>query len=465
MRIIRFEAENIKKLKLVDVTPKDAPGVVKVTGKNGQGKTSFLDGILYTLAGTEDLPSQPIRKGADKGFTRVDLGEFWVVRRYYPGRPSQLIIEGKKGERYAKPQQKLDDLFGKISFDPLAFTRMKPKEQADTLRNLVRLDVDPDAIDRENKIDYDERTIVNRTIKELEAQLAGISVVAELPEQPIDISALLAAMEKAGQINADIERERGELKRREDTTEEWIAAAGRLREQAAALRLQADQLEKSADLKEGMADADKKARALLKFPKPLDTAKIREQIENARATNSQIEKRTQKEQKQKDLDAQEAKAKALKEAIEARNKTKADAISAANMPVEGLGFAEGEVTFGGFPLNQASGAEQLRVSLAVAMAGKPEGRVILVKDGSLLDDESMAIVNEMAIANDFQIWIEAVDASGKVGIVMEDGEVKTVNEDESLATYQDAPELEKVLSKAVDDAKLGPKAVKRTRKA
>lgn len=50
-----------------------------------------------------------------------------------------------------------------------------------------------------------------------------------------------------------------------------------------------------------------------------------------------------------------------------------------------------------------------------------------IKDGSLLDSKSMQIINEMAGTNDYQVWIERVDESGKVGFYIEDGNVTAVN--------------------------------------
>ena len=41
----------------------------------------------------------------------------------------------------------------------------------------------------------------------------------------------------------------------------------------------------------------------------------------------------------------------------------------------------------------------------------------------LLDENGMKLLAEMADANDFQVWIERVDSSGKVGIVLCDGHV------------------------------------------
>lgn len=110
--------------------------------------------------------------------------------------------------------------------------------------------------------------------------------------------------------------------------------------------------------------------------------------------------------------------------MEAREKAKADAISAAQLPVQGLGFGDGVVTFNGIPFDQASSAEQLRVSMAIAMASNPKLRVIRITDGSLLDEDSLAAIADMAKAEDYQIWIERVDATGKVGILIEDGQVK-----------------------------------------
>jgi hypothetical protein len=61
------------------------------------------------------------------------------------------------------------------------------------------------------------------------------------------------------------------------------------------------------------------------------------------------------------------------------------------------------------------------------MANKPELRFLLIREGSLLDDNNLAILEEMAHEHDFQILMEIVDNTGKVGIFMEEGAVKTVN--------------------------------------
>ena len=51
--------------------------------------------------------------------------------------------------------------------------------------------------------------------------------------------------------------------------------------------------------------------------------------------------------------------------------------------------------------------------------------MLRVRDGSLLDEESLKLLQDMAVSEDFQLWIERVDTSGKVGVVIEDGKVKS----------------------------------------
>jgi hypothetical protein len=102
---------------------------------------------------------------------------------------------------------------------------------------------------------------------------------------------------------------------------------------------------------------------------------------------------------------------------------KTEKLAAAKFPVDGLSFDETGVTFGGLPFEQASSAEQLRISVAIGIALNPKLKVLLIRDGSLLDADSLKLVAEMAADSDAQVWVERVDDTRKVGVVIEDGSV------------------------------------------
>jgi hypothetical protein len=57
------------------------------------------------------------------------------------------------------------------------------------------------------------------------------------------------------------------------------------------------------------------------------------------------------------------------------------------------------------------------------MAANPELRIIRSYDGGLLDSKSLGVIAAMACSRGYQVWLESVDESGKIGFVIEDGEV------------------------------------------
>lgn len=478
-RVLRLEAENIKKLKAIDITPDGH--VVEITGKNKNGKTSVLDCIWMAVGGKEAIPGVPIRKGQDKAKITVSLGdkaiELVVKRTFTAAGGTQVLVESPEGARFPSPQAMMDGIANALSFDPMAFARMDPRLQAAELRRVVKLEVDIDELDGLNKLDYDQRTLVNRDAKQKRAQANGHKLPPPTHGERVDASALIDAMQQAGATNADIETRK---QRRVAATErlaeldgrvtsyredakaktkaadsEFIAARGRAktaldegierlqREHEAAIARAAEAHERgctdAASVAASAELADKEATELRErlngaevLPEPIDVTQLRQQIDAADKTNAAIDAYTTAKAER---DADEAAATALEKqskeltaAIDGREKQKADAIKNAAMPVEGLGFADGIVTYNGLPFDQASASEQVRVSMAIVMSANPKLRVVRITDGSLLDDDSRALVEQMARDADFQVWIEAVDSSGKVGIVIEDGSVKSTPE-------------------------------------
>ncbi|WP_164894988.1 hypothetical protein, partial [Mesorhizobium sp. M7A.F.Ca.AU.001.01.1.1] len=78
----------------------------------------------------------------------------------------------------------------------------------------------------------------------------------------------------------------------------------------------------------------------------------------------------------------------------------------------------------GQPLDQASQAEKIRVSVAIAAAMSPKLKVAIIKDGSLLDKKSWALLEQFAIEHDLQVFVETVDSTRPTAIVIEDGSIR-----------------------------------------
>ncbi|MDN6798154.1 MAG: AAA family ATPase [Propionibacterium sp.] len=403
LRIVRLTAENVKRLKAVEITPDG--DLVTITGRNAQGKSSVLDAIWLALGGgaASKATTRPVRDGEDHARVTLDLGELTVTREW-KGDRSTLTVASADGATYNSPQRVLDALVGRLSFDPLAFTRLSAREQRESLLDLVDLNVDLASLDAQRKALYDERTEVGRQGK----AIGDVPPVDEtLPSAEQSASDLIAQIRAAEERRRDIDRARADLdllvKRGTEVTE-------------AIARLQAELHHL------GQQHAAEQVR-LDAAPAPADTAALETQLADVEATNARIRANAAARDKQAAHAALYERYAALGDQISELDQAKARALASATFPVEGLGFDETGVTFKGVPFSQASSAEQIRVSLAMAMALNPTLRVIRILDGSLLDDDSMQMVADAAKEGGYQVWIERVSDPSESAIVIEDGEV------------------------------------------
>lgn len=429
-KIVGLQAENIKKITAVEIKPDG--NLVAIAGRNGAGKTSILDSILWAIDGASHIQAQPIRKGADRALIRLDLGDVVVTRKFRKREDdsvdTSVVVESAEGARFPSPQRLLDSFLGALSFDPLAFARMAPKDQFAVVRRFVP-DVDFDAIDKANEDDFKKRTDVNRRAREAAAAATSILVPDGTPEEPVDEAALVAELEAAGQTNTDIATRRenrirvaGQADGLDQTAILADAQAAEKRRVAQRLIAEAAALEadaighraNAAALRKKIADAGD-------LPEPVDTTAVRARIEAARGVNAAVAARARRAEHEARAATLTAESAALTAAIEKRKADAALAVEAAKMPVPALTLVEGAVYLNGFPFDQASDAEQLRASVLLAMAGEPRLRVIRVRDGSLLDEDGMRLLSDIADERDMQVWVERVDSSGKVGFVIEDG--------------------------------------------
>ncbi len=432
-KIVRLEAENIKGIKAVDITAPSV-NVIRITGANEQGKTSALDAITMAVGGASCIPPDPIRHGAKIAHITLDCGEFIVERKWNdPADLSKtyLTVKARDGKRYSSPQALLNSWIGSLSFDPLEFAGMEAKRQMEELSRLVGIDLDLDEWEIQQKGIYDERTLVNRRIRELQGQLKGLTKPKDdLPADPISLTTLTDQLNEGLEVIRTNEGKRHQLEKLRDERErvmERIQAKKREIE-----RLQAELTE----LEAGKDDIDNRGIALKKEVENLidpDTAALREAIKNAESTNQQIRESRLYQEKVKMLKAEESASEDLSDQLEAQARRKRKAIQKAKYPIEGLSLSDEHVTYRGIPFEQLSGAETLKISMSVAMAVNPKLRVIRIKDGSLLDSKNLAIIDRMADDNNFKIWMESVDETGEIGIVIEAGEVIKNNYSSSAA--------------------------------
>ncbi len=457
MKILNLQASNLKRIVAIEVTPDGA--VVEITGRNRQGKTSLLDAIWWLITGGNNVQSQPIRSGETEAVIVGVLGDdgsdkrLKVTRTFKLKRtelakiaegeepdPTEwattLKIENEDGFAAGKPQEMLDGLIGSLAFDPLAFLHAKAKDQVVMLRDLLKLDFTE--IDTAIKTAFDERTGVNRETESYQAQANAILIPADAPEEAINVDDLIAALDEAGQTNIDIERQQSarrqeaqSIVRAEETLEADNSRLTAERARIAEAITAADALEERLKTDEdSITERKKKLEGVDQIPDPVDTADLRQQIADARVVNEAVAQRTRKAELQQKATDSKAKADALTAAIDEKKAEKAKLLAESNMPVEGLSFGEDGVTLDGLPFDQASDAQQLETSIAIAATMNPKLRVIRVREGDKLDSDAFKRLVTYAEKNDLQVWLETIESSRSGAVVIEDGRVLGADQDE-----------------------------------
>lgn len=406
MKITSLEVNNIKRIKAARIEPDGSPSVI-IGGKNAQGKTSVLDAITMALAGKKALPEDPVRHGADKGEIKMKVGDFDILRTISPDGKSQLKVTGEAG-KYSSPQGVLDGLCGKLSFDPLAFMRMSDADQAKHLSLVAGLDLDD--VDERIKAAEEARRDAGRDAKKAAAVLEDTpSPPADAPAERVSVAEISSELGLARDAQSEVD----DMARKVNSMAEKLSANKEMIQ-----RLTDENASISADLKK-VSEAQAAAAKLVP-----DTSALEEKLKHADELNRKYAAREHHRQVSVVAEETAADHKKWDDKVTAVRAEKAKLIAESKVPVEGLAIEDGAVHFNGVPISQSSAAEQIRISMAIGLAANPELRVILIRDGSLLDADSLKIINDQAAAADAQVWIERVGDGDEVGIVIEDGEVK-----------------------------------------
>ena len=418
-RITKLKVENFKRIEAVEIEPQG--NVTIVGGMNEQGKSALLDAITVLLQGKLAKIPEPVRKGAKKATIEGDIkADEWdafddlhIFRSISATGNWTIKVESKNGIQKS-PETLLKKIFGD-PIDPVAFVRMGAKERLETVKRLVGLDFTD--LDAERKRMYDERTMVGRDVTILEGAIKSIQTYPDAPEGPVSVAALMEELNKRKAINRDIDSRKDAISILEKDHENTITEGKRLKAQLAELK---QKFEKEETSLEDM-------RGKLEDMTPADEAEIEKQIAESETINEKIRTNQSLKEKSADLKIKQAEYEGFTKKIEQIDNTKADQLAAAKFPVDGLSFDDSQVLYKGLPFDekQLSSEELLRVSFAMSIAANPTLKNILIREGSLLDKNNLALIGQMAEENGIGVFIEVVtEDSGNASLIIENGRVK-----------------------------------------
>lgn len=401
MSIIKsLEITNFQRISAVKIEPTN--NVIMLFGENANGKSSVLDAIETTFCKfNARVTKRPVKDGAGRADIKIQLTDGTELhQKFIPSGPA-LSGTGPDGSKIG--QKDIDQVISVLGVDAAAFINAGERKQLETLLSVVELPFVPDELDARRAEVFAERTGVNRDVKQLEAQHAAfLPMPDDLPDEEVSVSTLLTQHHTAAQQNAAVR--------------EAFAMAHTLERRVADL---------AAQLTAAQEELAKAVAHAQDAPALIDTDAIQAQIDTAEVTNSQIRVSKEKRAVGARLLAAVQTAGDLTAQLEQIDQTKADALAAASndMPIEGLTFDEEGVLYQGIPFSRASGAEQIIVSAAMIIATNPEIRTMVIRNGNVMDANSLQVLQDMCEDNNFQAFVEFVSDSTDHEFRLVDGEL------------------------------------------
>ena len=423
MILTGMKIEGYKNISFVELVPDSHMNLV--SGKNGAGKSSLIEAMIDAIKGKTEMGKRPQRKiqsGKDKAVIEVTLGEgdsALKIRRTITQKDVYLKAERADGKPVS--QTDLDKLLDSSTINITKLLHLDPKGQIDFVKKVAGIDTT--ALENEYKELYAERTVLNRAVKDAKGALNSFGEVEQV--STVSISELLAEIELAEADNRIIQREEIEIntldasiKDHDNAIDKANATIAHYEEAIVALKKEI--VEREASIVKTREDVAQRRKALAE---EIDVAPLREKVSKAEETNKRASNY------EKYLKAKEAVTTAQKnaEVIDSQMKKVLEdrdrLINDSKLPFKNVEFDKDlGLVISGIPFNDMSSAQQIKIMSRIYIESNPELKVIYIKDGSLLDPDTLGQIVGMSELKNYQFLVEIVDEV-EGSIIMREGSI------------------------------------------
>lgn len=415
--ITALEAENVKRIKAVALTP--APtGLTLVGGNNNQGKTSVLDALAWALGGERFRPTAAQRDGAvAPAHLKVTLSNGVVVER--KGKNASLTVTDPTGRRSG--QQLLNAFIEPLALDLPRFMEASDKEKADILLRIIGVGTELHIKDMEIKSLYDKRTFTGQLAAQKKHFAEEMISYPEAPDEPVSASELIRQQQDILARNGENQRLRAQYAELEQQVQQCVDELKRTRERIATLQQLADELDAKHTKLFNQRETARKTVSQLQDE---STAELEASIRDIEETNRKVRANLEKSRAEDEAAQYASEYDRLTESIQQKRADRMALLNGADLPLPGLSVEDGVLTYKGKHWRDMSGSDQLRVAAAIVRRLNPDCGFVLLDKLEQMD---------MTTLQEFSAWLEAeglqaiatrVSTGSECQIIIEDGMVK-----------------------------------------
>ena len=417
VKITALEAENVKRIKAVALTPSPT-GLTLVGGNNNQGKTSVLDALAWALGGDRFRPDAAQRDGAiAPAHLKVTLSNGVVVER--KGKNASLTVTDPTGRRSG--QQLLNAFVEPLALDLPRFMDASDKEKADILLRIIGIGAELHTRDLEIKGLYDKRTFTGQLAAQKKHFAEEMISYPEAPDEPVSASELIRQQQDILARNGENQRLRAQYAELEQQVQQCVDELKRTRERIATLQQLADELDAKHTKLFNQRETARKTVSQLQDE---STAELEASIRDIEETNRKVRANLEKSRAEDEAAQYASEYDRLTESIQQKRAERMALLNGADLPLPGLSVEDGVLTYNGKHWRDMSGSDQLRVAAAIVRRLNPDCGFVLLDKLEQMD---------MTTLQEFSAWLEAeglqaiatrVSTGSECQIIIEDGMVK-----------------------------------------
>jgi len=427
-KLIKLNVQNFKRIQAVEIEP--TGNLTIVGGMNEMGKSSLLDSISVLLQGKTTKIPEPVRKGTKKATITGEIqkdewdafDDMIITRTITAAGNWYVKVQDKNGRAYKSPEGMLKEIFGE-PLDPVEFVKMTSAERVETLKRITGLDFSK--LDAKRKEYYDERVLTGREVKQIEGSVKGFEAYyPDVPEEKVLLTDLLGKLEKRQAVNKVNSDKKKKLEKTEGEVKEAQQRIDELQGELTQLQVKIFNAE---NFYNGLVGDQTEMKEEVANLKDTDEQEIKDQIAKVEETNTKIDSNVKFDKETEKLEQKKYAYQMLTSKLQKIEDDKKEQLSKIDFPVDGLSFNESDVLYNNLPFNekQLSSEELLRVSFAIAIAARPNLKNILIREGSLLDENNLKLIGKMAEDAGIHCFVEVVgDDAEKATIIIENGVVK-----------------------------------------
>lgn len=408
--ITALEAENVKRIKAVALTP--APtGLTLVGGNNNQGKTSVLDALAWALGGDRFRPNAAQRDGAvAPAHLKVTLSNGVIVER--KGKNASLTVTDPTGRRNG--QQLLNAFIEPLALDLPRFMDASDKEKADILLRIIGIGSELHVRDLEIKSLYDKRTFTGQLAQQKKHFAEELISYPDAPEEPVSASDLIHQQQEILARNGENQRKRNQLVQLTDLLERQKKVVADLEFQLSTEKQRLTTMQ--ADVKIAQTSAENLQDE--------STAELEASIRSIEETNQKVRANLEKARAEDEAAQYASDYDKLTQAITQKRADRMALLNGADLPLPELSVEDGALTYKGKHWRDMSGSDQLRVAAAIVRRLNPDCGFVLLDKLEQMDLTTLTEFGRWLEAEHLQAIATRVSTGSECQIIIEDGMVK-----------------------------------------